>query len=255
MLKIFVSSVMEGLKRERNAAEKAIKELDLDPEQFELFPAYPGTTKDICLERVKECNIFILILKDRISPIVLEEFQTAEEYDKDILVFLKSDPNNEKLKDFIEGIERDYTYKKFSTENELKRYIKKSIQNVLVGSYKSSRDEYFDEKNVETLIDETITVDAFQRKWFVLELEEGDTIRGLVREADGDDFNVYFLSEKALSDYLNGKEFKYHGDEEITSHTFDLGIENDGTYYLVFDTNALIFLRKIHIKIRKISYY
>lgn len=146
MLKIFVSSVIEGLEKERNIAEKAIRDLILDPDQFEIFPASTGAPREICLEKVKESDIFILILKDKVSDIVLEEFQTAEENEKEILIFLKKDPNNRNLKEFLKGIEKDYTYKRFSTLGEFEVCLKKSIQYLLAHTFKLFKDIDIEEK-------------------------------------------------------------------------------------------------------------
>lgn len=254
MLKIFVSSVIEGLENERKIAEKAIKELILVPEQFEIFPAYPSAPREICLEKVGKCDIFILILKDTISNIVLEEFQTAEDNEKEILIFLKKDRNNRNLKEFLKGIEKDYTYKRFSTLKEFEIYLKKSIQVLLVHTFKLLRDIDIEEKHTEILTAETITVEAFEREGFEYDLEEGDVIKGIVQEVDGDLFNVYFMDEQSFSDYLNDEEFTYVGDEDIKSYSFNEDIENDGVYYLVFDTNAILFEREIHVTIRRIKY-
>ncbi len=256
MLQVFVSSVIEGLENEREVAEKSIKDLILDPDQFEIFPAYPGTPREICIEKVKECDIFILILKDNITNIVLEEFQKAEEFEKKILIFLKKDPNNLKLKSFLKGIEKDYTYKPFSTLKDFEKYLKKSIQYLLVHTFKVLKDiDIVEENQTEILTDETITVEAFQKKWSEYDLEEGDVIKGLVRELGNDIFNVYFMDEESFSDYLNDNEFYYIGGTDITSYAFNEEIKEDGTYYLVFDTNAILLDRRIKIKLKRIKYF
>lgn len=254
MLTIFISSVIKGLEKERKIAEKAIKELILNPDQFEIFPAYPSDPREICIEKVEECDIFILILKDKISDIVLEEFKTAEDNKKEILIFLKKDPNNRNLKGFLKGIKEDYTYKRFSTLKEFEIDLKKSIQYLLVHTFKLLRNIDIEGKHTEILTDETITVEAFERGMFEYNIEEGDVIKGIVREVDGELFNVYFVDEQSFSDYLNDEEFTCIGDRDIKSYSFDEDIEEDGTYYLVFDTNAILFSRKIHVKIRRIKY-
>ena len=254
ILKIFVSSVIEGLEKERKLAERAIKDLILEPDQFEIFPAYPHAPKEICLERVKECDIFILILKDRLSDIVLEEFQTAEKNGKEILIFIKKDPHNKKLKDFLKGTERDYTYKQFSTLKEFEIYLKKSIQYLLVHTFKSLKKNIkIKEKCIEILTEQIITVGAFEKKWFEYYLEKGDLIEGIVREVKGDSFNVYFMNEEIFSDYLNDEEVYCVGDESIKSYSLNEEIKKDGAYYLVFTTNAILFDRSIYVKIRKIK--
>lgn len=254
MLKIFVSSVMEGLEKERQVAEKAIRELILDPDQFEIFPAYPRPPKEICLDRVRECDIFILLLRDRVSEIVLEEFKTAEEHDKEVLIFLKKHPDNKNLKRLLRGIQRDYTYKPFSTVRDFELGLKRSIQYLLVHTFKLLKDVDIEEKGTEILTDETITVGAYMRRWFEYELEEDDVVKGLAREVNNDLFNVYFVDEKSFSSYLNDREFEYHGEEETRSYSLDVEIARDGTYYLVFDTNAILSDRTIRVKIRRTKY-
>ncbi|MEE9341374.1 MAG: hypothetical protein V3V21_06915, partial [Thermoplasmata archaeon] len=102
--------------------------------------------------------------------------------------------------------------------------------------------------------DDTIVVEAFVKRWLEYELDEGDVIKGIVREASGERFNVYFLNEKSFSDYLNDREFVYVGDEDVKSFSLDEYIDEDGSYYLTFDTNAVLFDRTVRVKIRRVRY-
>ena len=185
---------------------------------------------------------------------VLDEFKTAEKNNKEILIFLRKDRNNKNLKQFITGIQEDYTYKSFSTLKEFELYLKKSIQYRLVHKFKILKDIDIEEKITEILTDENIIVEAYDKQWFEYELEEGDVIKGIVRELDDDFFNVYFMDEESFSDFLNDKEITYEGDEDILSYSFNENIEEDGTYYLAFNSNAILFDRNIHVKIKRIHY-
>jgi CheY-like chemotaxis protein len=103
--KVFVSSTMRDLEAERQVAKQAIQ--DLSPqylvEMAEDWHAHTGSPQSICQDAVRECDIFVLIVGNRggdpvapggISP-VEDEYNTARDHCKPILVFVKKVPERE----------------------------------------------------------------------------------------------------------------------------------------------------------------
>ncbi len=129
--KVFISSVILGLEKERDAVEQTISSLELLPNRFETWPAYPDKPPEICIQEVADSEIFILILGNTISDIVIEEYKTAKEsVPHRILVFVKDIQRNSDAEIFFNRIRKEYSYKKFSSIDELCEQVKKGIQSL-----------------------------------------------------------------------------------------------------------------------------
>ena len=109
-IKVFISSVIEGYKDRRDAAEEAIIELNRDQGfNFEAIrmepnkhPALNKSSQKACLDGIKECEIYLGIYsRDRYgkeSPVGIspthEEFREAVKFNRRRLVFVE---NTEKV--------------------------------------------------------------------------------------------------------------------------------------------------------------
>jgi hypothetical protein len=60
-VKIFISSVIQGLTAERSAAREAIEELDHDPVMAEDFGAQPRSPQVACLSELRQCGAVVLL--------------------------------------------------------------------------------------------------------------------------------------------------------------------------------------------------
>jgi len=146
-IKVFISSSMFELEYEREIATEALKDLNIQPVLFEVFPALSESPREAYLESVKECDIFILILWKSFSPAVLEEYREAVKKSKPILILLKSLDRNEhrdkSLDDFIgdlmSGEKGAYfirtVFKKFRSIAELKNALKEGVINEISKFY------------------------------------------------------------------------------------------------------------------------
>jgi hypothetical protein len=93
-LVIFISSVMnkdvDDLAQERYIAERSITSLPLaTPWLFESSPAYTECVEKSYLDKVKKCDIFVLILGISITEPVKKEYTMAKNTGKPTLVFIK----------------------------------------------------------------------------------------------------------------------------------------------------------------------
>ncbi len=118
---------------------------------FEDFPA-DDELENSYLSRVKECEIFILILGRSISDPVLKEFETARKYKKPILVFLKNIKNrNKKVEKFIKSLsskEINIKYQSFSSRGELQRKVLLAVGYIVKKYY----ERYLDKQSLNSLI-------------------------------------------------------------------------------------------------------
>ncbi len=88
-LTVFISSVISGMAAERGAVEAAIRAIPLSrPWAFEHSPASSLPLQESYLGKVRECDIFVLLLSTPASDPVKLEVITAQQAEKPVLVFL-----------------------------------------------------------------------------------------------------------------------------------------------------------------------
>jgi energy-coupling factor transporter ATP-binding protein EcfA2 len=89
---VFVSSVIAGMEAERQAARAAIQAISLTrPWLFEFSSASSLPLQESYLAKVRGCDIFVLLLGDRLTDPVKVEAETARLAGKPLLVFLWED--------------------------------------------------------------------------------------------------------------------------------------------------------------------
>ena len=160
-IKVFISSSMFELEYEREVANETLKDLNIQPVLFEVFPSLSESPREAYLESVKECDIFVLILWKSFSPAVLEEYREAVKRSKPILILLKSLDRNERrdqlLEDFINDLVssekgayfKHTVFKKFRSISELRNAVKESVINEISKFYEDpvhtlSREEMYE---------------------------------------------------------------------------------------------------------------
>jgi len=137
MKKVFISSIIQGFKNERQAAESAIKSLRLLPIMAEQFGAQPLSPRHAYLQGVKKSDIFLAILGNRYgdetdsgkSPCE-EEFDEARQAGLPIFIFIKDcerDDKQEAFKERITSYEEGYFVRFFDSTDKLFRQITESL--------------------------------------------------------------------------------------------------------------------------------
>lgn len=137
MKRVFISSVIQGFKEERQVAESAVKSLGLIPIMSEHFGAQPLTPRYACLQGVKKSELFLSILGNRYgdetdsgkSPCE-EEFDEARQSGLPIFIFIKDckrDEKQEAFKDRFIGYEKGYFVNYFDNTDNLFRQIIESL--------------------------------------------------------------------------------------------------------------------------------
>jgi hypothetical protein len=132
---------MFELEYEREVANDALKDLNVQPILFEVFPSLSETPREAYLEAVRECDVFVLILWKSFSQAVIQEYREAVKKSKPILILLKSLDKNESrdnmLEEFIndlvsgeKGIHFRHTvFKMFRSLAELRGALRESVIN------------------------------------------------------------------------------------------------------------------------------
>ncbi|MBM3127418.1 MAG: DUF4062 domain-containing protein [Chloroflexi bacterium] len=136
-LLVFVSSIMnpkcDDLAAERAAAKKAIEALPLSRSwRFEDSPASPETASRVYLRKVRECDIFVLVLGKEITHPVLCEYATARKHKRMRLAFLKKCERTPATQSFVHKIGGEVTWKDFGAALDLERQIQIAIADLLL---------------------------------------------------------------------------------------------------------------------------
>lgn len=137
-LLVFVSSLIGELPHEREVVEKAVSAIPLTrPWIFEHTPASSEPLPESYLRKVRECDIFILLVGREISEWVIEEYQTAIEHEKPRLVFLKGVERAPQADAFVNEI--DVKWAPFSTTDELEGQVQRAVTDELIKGYRRYR--------------------------------------------------------------------------------------------------------------------
>jgi hypothetical protein len=112
---VMISSTIEDLKPERDAAERAISALRFIPLRSEKFGSASGPPREICRALAEQCRIFILIIGERygsrIEPerISVVEFEFRAAYAQNpgkILLYVKDDVRYEpEVEEFLKRLQ------------------------------------------------------------------------------------------------------------------------------------------------------
>ncbi len=143
--KIFISGVQKELFLERKAVKELIYENILLNDYFHIFlfedvPATSKSAKDLYLDEVQNCTIYIGLFgyeygnlgKDKISA-TEAEFREAQKNNKEIFLYIKGcndskrDKQLQKLIKEIKNSDTGYSYKRFNSIDELKNNIYESL--------------------------------------------------------------------------------------------------------------------------------
>lgn len=151
-IKVFISSVVEGYRDLRAAADEAIVDLNREGFNFQVvrsdkLPALDLTPQKTCLEGVMASEVYLGIYGERYgwgdSPVGIspteEEFDEAKRSGKKILIFVEKVGQREtrqteflkKVEDYIDGRHR----KGFKTRDELKYEVARALRALMLANF------------------------------------------------------------------------------------------------------------------------
>lgn len=151
-MRIFISSVVNGFERFREAARCACDTLDLTPVMSEDFGARPYPSEQACLTEIEHSDAFILILGSKYGyeqapgvSVTQQEFRHAVALKKSILVFIHDEPAEPLQKIFQQEVSEyhsGFCRVKFSAPEELMHHIIKNISRLSKQQNACSADEF-----------------------------------------------------------------------------------------------------------------
>jgi hypothetical protein len=146
--RVFISSIMnrstEDLGAEREAMRTAVEHFApiTTAWAFETEPASPKPLLDFYIGAVKSCDLFMLIVGERITKPVKDEYDTARHHGKPILVFAKNvsarEPDAAQLLHAA-----DVKYDTFINAAELREKVRRSLAYHILTLIRGGEDESF----------------------------------------------------------------------------------------------------------------
>jgi hypothetical protein len=147
-LRVFISSTMEDLQPERDAVEKALRELGLTVLRAESFGSPGLSSNEQCMRIARDCDLYIGIIGLRFgwAPPYETRSVTEMEYDtarsvnnQKVLIYLKSGEPEEDQKRFrqkVSDFNVGYFRPTFTTVEELYKLIKTDIPTWMINRIK-----------------------------------------------------------------------------------------------------------------------
>jgi hypothetical protein len=133
-LTVFISSVIAGMEAERAAAQAAIQVIPLSrPWLFEFSPASSLSLEESYLSKVRDCDIFILLLGATITDPVKKEVGRAQAAGKPLLVFLSASAPADMVK---HAQWMGVKYATHQTATDLAAKVAEAVTDELVAGYR-----------------------------------------------------------------------------------------------------------------------
>ena len=111
-LMVFVSSTIGELQEERKALDQALGQAGtFSPWVFEHTTATSMPLPEAYLRRVRECDLFVLIVGTNLSPPVIAEYETALSTRKPILAFLRRGERSREAVAFVQRVREAGAFK------------------------------------------------------------------------------------------------------------------------------------------------
>ena len=149
-LKVFVSSTQEELSHERRCVERALNRIPIVRTWlFERTPATPDSAEDTYLSNVRDSDVFILILGEKLSEAVVKEQEAAMSSKIPRLCFLKKGNRTKETEKFVRFLRKEVKYIEFSSGNELEYEVERAIWQLFTDSVRKGRTSRFSLTAVE----------------------------------------------------------------------------------------------------------
>jgi len=211
---VFISSVSEGYEAIRKAAREAIADAGGQPLGFEDFGAQNKSSRNACLDGVRECDVYIGIFGARygwITPSDLsateEEFKEAVETGKRRLIFVEEVPSREEKQEAFVRRAGDYEsgrfWKKFKTPEDLKQDLTNALKEVFLTLMKGLSESQLKERLQREVL--TPLQNDYSQSWLIT--------------AAMPDSHTSFVEDPSFNN------------EKLAKHIFLMGLEGDPSVF------------------------
>ncbi|MBN1149283.1 MAG: SUMF1/EgtB/PvdO family nonheme iron enzyme [Anaerolineales bacterium] len=141
-LRVFVCSMQDELREEREAIERGLRPLEevglTRPIRFESLPPSPDTPEEAYRRAVQDCDAVVIVVAEDISAPVVREYRLAIENGKPIFGFVKDvEQRSEEAKRFLAEFQPSWS--KYHTPEELARKAKAMLVSDLLINWRERR--------------------------------------------------------------------------------------------------------------------
>jgi hypothetical protein len=134
---VFISSLIDKMKEERAAVDRAISLIPIMRKwKFEDTPASSQSLEESYLSKVRTCDIFVLVLGGEYSVPVTREYETALAAGKPILVFVHNGAKDTEQHKLISSIPTRYA--SYDRPTDLQEVVAGSIWDELIRAHRGA---------------------------------------------------------------------------------------------------------------------
>src|SRR5947199_9310474 len=134
-LVVFISSLIDKMMSERDAVDRAVISIPITRRwRFEYATASSQPLEDSYLSKVRDCDIFIVLLGHEYSEAVAREHQTAVENNKPVLAFVQKGERSSEQNDLIRSL--GVKYASYTNSEDLQQAVLASLLVDLIRRFK-----------------------------------------------------------------------------------------------------------------------
>jgi hypothetical protein len=134
---VFISSLIDKMMSERDTVDRAIRSIPIiRPWRFERTPASSQPVEESYLSKVRECDLFIILLAHDYSEAVAREYQIAVESNKPVLAFIQNGERSPEQNELIKSL--GIKYARYTNSDDLQQTVLVSVLDELVRRFRGS---------------------------------------------------------------------------------------------------------------------
>ena len=166
-VKVYVSCALNELADERLAVKQTLLALPLSVDwDFNFTSLSTGSLSDEYLDRIWECDLFILIVGETVNAAVRREYELAVEAEKPLVSLVMDVPRDVETAMFVRGLKKKPRPRRFETLGDLKYQVEAGVSDELIQSYKRLRLDAAEMKELARQRVENIAIERRQaRDW------------------------------------------------------------------------------------------
>jgi len=139
-LKVYVSCPMDELADERIALKQALQELPLSVEwDFSFTSASTGKVSQDYLEAVWNTDLYVLLLGERVSEAVEQEYRTALQSEKTVITLVKEMLREKDAANFVRGLKGKPRPRFFQTVEGAAHMVQAGVSDELIKNFRRLR--------------------------------------------------------------------------------------------------------------------
>lgn len=139
-VKVYVSCVLDDLADERLALKQTVLGLPLSVEwEFDFTSVSSGRLSDEYLDRVWDCDLYLVLIGESVSETVKREYEVAVEAEKPIVALVKDVTHDDETTTFIRNLKKKPRPRVFQSIEDLVYQVEAGVSDELIKCYKRLR--------------------------------------------------------------------------------------------------------------------